>query len=198
MSRPVHQKEFDMALRGAQQTVMVIGDRPCGKRAGAPGTRVAIALLAAASASAWAYQDEGTVRNSFSDVDIVYGVAERIQKQTGAKTARFFIQQDNVYGFEDEEEAIRIANDTIYGLAAGVWTKDIGRAIRMSKALKAGTVWVNTYRAISYLMPFGGMKHSGLGRENGIEAIKEFLETKAIWISAATSTPPNPYIMRLT
>jgi (Z)-2-((N-methylformamido)methylene)-5-hydroxybutyrolactone dehydrogenase len=104
----------------------------------------------------------------------------------------------SVIGFEDEEDAIRIANDTIYGLAAGVWTKDIGRAIRMSRALKAGTVWVNTYRAISYLMPFGGMKHSGLGRENGIAAIKEFLETKAIWISAATSTPPNPYIMRLT
>ena len=103
----------------------------------------------------------------------------------------------SVIGFENEEEAIDIANDTIYGLAAGVWTKDIGRAIRMSKALKAGTVWVNTYRAISYLMPFGGMKHSGLGRENGINAIQEFLETKSVWISAAGSTPANPYIMRL-
>ena len=104
----------------------------------------------------------------------------------------------SVIGFDDEEEAIRIANDTIYGLAAGIWTKDIGRAIRMSKALKAGSVWVNTYRAISYLMPFGGMKHSGLGRENGINAVHEFLETKGIWISAANAAPANPYIMRLS
>ena len=104
----------------------------------------------------------------------------------------------SVIGFEDEADAIRIANDTIYGLAAGVWTKDIGRAIRMSRALKAGTVWVNTYRAISFMMPFGGMKQSGLGRENGIDAIKEFMETKAVWISAANAAPANPYIMRLT
>ncbi|HJS84622.1 MAG TPA: aldehyde dehydrogenase family protein, partial [Acetobacteraceae bacterium] len=86
----------------------------------------------------------------------------------------------SILGFEDEADAVRLANDTIYGLAAGVWTKDIGRAVRMSSALKAGTVWVNTYRAVSYMMPFGGMKHSGIGRESGIEAIREFLETKSV------------------
>ena len=62
----------------------------------------------------------------------------------------------SIIGFEDEAEAIRLANDTIYGLAAGVWTKDTGRAIRMSSALKGGTVWINTYRMIGYMMPFGG------------------------------------------
>ena len=92
--------------------------------------------------------------------------------------------------------AVRIANDTIYGLAAGVWTSDIGRAVRMSSALKAGTVWVNTYRAISYMMPFGGMKRSGIGRESGIEAIKEYLETKSVWLSYAKGAPANPFIMR--
>lgn len=102
----------------------------------------------------------------------------------------------SVIGFEDEAEAVRIANDTIYGLAAGVWTGDIGRAIRMSQALKAGTVWVNTYRAVSYMMPFGGMKHSGIGRESGIEAIDEYLETKSTWISYSTSAPANPFVMR--
>jgi aldehyde dehydrogenase (NAD+) len=102
----------------------------------------------------------------------------------------------SVIGFDDEEEAIRIANDSIYGLAAGVWTESIGRAIRMSKALKAGTVWVNTYRALSYMMPFGGMKHSGIGRESGLEAVKHYLETKSTWISYADNVPANPFVMR--
>jgi (Z)-2-((N-methylformamido)methylene)-5-hydroxybutyrolactone dehydrogenase len=102
----------------------------------------------------------------------------------------------SILGFDDEAEAIRLANDTIYGLAAGVWTSDIGRAVRMSSALKAGTVWVNTYRAVSYMMPFGGMKRSGLGRESGVEAIREYLETKSVWISTARGVPANPFILR--
>ena len=99
-------------------------------------------------------------------------------------------------GSKMKRRPIRLANDTIYGLAAGVWTTDIGRAIRMSSALKAGTVWVNTYRAVSYMMPFGGMKRSGLGRESGIEAIREYLETKSVWISTAKGVPANPFILR--
>lgn len=102
----------------------------------------------------------------------------------------------SIIGFDDEQQAIQMANDTIYGLAAGVWTENIGRAIRVSKAIKAGTVWVNTYRAVSYMMPFGGMKYSGLGRESGIESIRGFLETKSTWISYAQGAPANPFIMR--
>jgi aldehyde dehydrogenase (NAD+) len=101
-----------------------------------------------------------------------------------------------VIGFEDEEEAIRIANDTIYGLGAGIWTENIGRAHRMAKALKAGTVWVNTYRAISYMMPFGGMKYSGIGRESGVEAIRHYLETKSTWFSYVDKAPANPFVLR--
>jgi len=102
----------------------------------------------------------------------------------------------SIIGFDDEADAIRIANDTIYGLAAGVWTENIGRAIRVSRAIRAGTVWVNTYRAISYMMPFGGMKQSGIGRESGIESIRSYLETKSTLISFAQGAPGNPFVMR--
>ena len=68
--------------------------------------------------------------------------------------------------------------------------------MRVPKLLRAGTVWVNTYRAISYMMPFGGMKHSGVGRESGIDAVREYLETKSVWISTATDVPANPFVMR--
>jgi len=102
----------------------------------------------------------------------------------------------SIIGFEDEAEAVEIGNDVVFGLAAGVWTQNIGRAVRMSKALKAGTVWVNTYRAISYMMPFGGVKRSGLGRENGMETVRGYLETKAVWINTSDAAPGNPFVMR--
>ena len=102
----------------------------------------------------------------------------------------------SIIGFEDEAEAVKIGNGVAFGLAAGVWTGDIGRALRMSEALKAGTVWVNTYRSYSYMLPFGGMKRSGVGRENGIEAVHEFLETKSVMISTASASPMNAFVMR--
>lgn len=118
-------------------------------------------------------------------------------------TPQMRIAREEVFGpvlsiltFEDEAEAITMANDTIYGLAAGVWTQDIGRAMRVSKAIKAGTVWVNTYRAISYMMPFGGMKQSGIGRESGLSAIEEYLEQKSTWISYDDSPVSNPFVIR--
>lgn len=102
----------------------------------------------------------------------------------------------SIIGFDTEEEAVEIGNDIAFGLAAGVWTQNIGRAVRMSKALKAGTVWVNTYRAVSYMMPFGGVKRSGIGRESGIESIREYLSTKSVWINTSDAAPGNPFVLR--
>jgi acyl-CoA reductase-like NAD-dependent aldehyde dehydrogenase len=101
----------------------------------------------------------------------------------------------SVIPFDNEDEAVRIANATVYGLAAGVWTTSIRRAITMAERLEAGTVWVNTYRAVSYLSPFGGYKRSGIGRESGLEAIHEYLQTKSVWIDVSGATP-NPFVMR--
>ncbi|MGY2487257.1 aldehyde dehydrogenase [Cupriavidus sp. CP313] len=112
------------------------------------------------------------------------------------------IAQEEVFGpvlsilkFRDEAEAIAIANDSCYGLGAGVWTSDIGRAFRMSEKIQAGTVWVNTYRAVSFMSPFGGYKDSGLGRENGIAAIESYLQTKSVWINTGAATG-NPFTIR--
>jgi (Z)-2-((N-methylformamido)methylene)-5-hydroxybutyrolactone dehydrogenase len=101
----------------------------------------------------------------------------------------------SIIPFDDEDEAVRIANGTVYGLAAGVWTKSIRRALLMSERLEAGTVWVNTYRAVSYMSPFGGYKRSGIGRESGAEAIREYLQTKSVWIDIAGNAP-NPFVLR--
>jgi aldehyde dehydrogenase (NAD+) len=115
---------------------------------------------------------------------------------------RMRIAQEEVFGpvlsvikFRDEEEAVAIANDIAYGLGAGVWTQSVRRAITMARRIRAGTVWVNTYRAVSFLMPFGGYKASGIGRENGVEAIEGYLQTKSVWINNAPGGG-NPFIMR--
>ena len=120
---------------------------------------------------------------------------------TGVKN-KMRIAQEEIFGpvlsiipFSDDEEAIHIANDIIYGLAAGVWTKDLRRAMVMAERLEAGTVWINTYRAVSYMSPFGGYKKSGIGRESGQEMIKEYLQQKCVWISTATEVP-NPFVLR--
>lgn len=102
----------------------------------------------------------------------------------------------SVIKFSDEEEALAQANDSAYGLAAGLWTADMQRVFDISARLQAGTVWVNTYRAFSYLSPFGGYKRSGIGRENGQEAIYEYLQTKSIWISTQKEVP-NPFVMKI-
>jgi acyl-CoA reductase-like NAD-dependent aldehyde dehydrogenase len=116
---------------------------------------------------------------------------------------RMRIAQEEVFGpvlsvitFKTEDEAVEIANDTLYGLAAGVWTQSLDRAINMPARLRAGTVWVNAYRVVSYLAPFGGFKNSGIGRENGKEAIHEYLEAKSVFLNTKRGVS-SPFVMRL-
>ena len=112
------------------------------------------------------------------------------------------IAQEEVFGpvlsvirFDSEEEAIALANDTPFGLAAGLWTRDLRRAMMLPRRLKAGTVWVNAYRVVSYMAPFGGFKAAGSGRENGAAAIHEYLEAKSVFINPTPSIS-NPFTLQ--
>ncbi|MEK9626047.1 MAG: aldehyde dehydrogenase [Gammaproteobacteria bacterium] len=98
--------------------------------------------------------------------------------------------------FRSEEEALRIANDTNFGLASGIFTRDVGRALRVSKAIRAGIVWVNTYRAVSPVAPFGGFKDSGYGRESGMEAIYDYTRPKTVWLNTSADPIADPFVMQ--
>jgi acyl-CoA reductase-like NAD-dependent aldehyde dehydrogenase len=94
----------------------------------------------------------------------------------------------SVYSFGDEDDAVALANDTPFGLAGAVWTKDVHRAHRVAARVRAGTVWINAYRVVAPSVPFGGYGLSGIGRENGAEAIDAYLETKAVWVELTGGT----------
>ncbi|NNM72821.1 aldehyde dehydrogenase [Enterovirga sp. DB1703] len=98
----------------------------------------------------------------------------------------------SVIKFKDEDDAVEIANDTRFGLAAAVWTQNVHRAHRVAHRLRAGTVWVNAYRVVSFAAPFGGFKESGLGRENGMDSIREFTETKSVYVELS-GAPRDPF-----
>lgn len=112
------------------------------------------------------------------------------------------IMNEEVFGpvlaltpFDDEDEVVRLANGTRFGLAAGVWTRDLARAHIMARRLQAGTVWINIYRALTFNSPFGGFKSSGLGRANGAEAVDQYLQTKSVWCELGREVQ-DPFVLK--
>ena len=101
-----------------------------------------------------------------------------------------------VLDFGTEEEAVRLANATPYGLASGVFTRNLSRAHRLSRDIRAGVVWINTYRAVSPMAPFGGFGLSGNGREGGLESILDYTRTKTVWLRTSDDLIPDPFVMR--
>jgi aldehyde dehydrogenase (NAD+) len=113
------------------------------------------------------------------------------------------VARDELFGpvlavlrFGDDDEAVALANDSPFGLAAGVWTSNVSRAHSVAAQLDAGTVWVNTYRTLSYASPFGGRKASGYGRENGLEGFLEFTQPKSVWVETADEVIGDPFVLR--
>ena len=102
----------------------------------------------------------------------------------------------SVLRFRTEEEALALANDTEHGLAAGIFTRDNARALLMSRGVRAGIVWVNTYRAVSPIAEFGGLKNSGYGRESGFQAIYDYTRPKTVWMNTSSIPLGSQFVAR--
>ncbi len=140
----------------------------------------------------------GGKRATGGDLDAGFFVEPTIF--TGVSSSMSLAQEEifgpvlSVLTFSDEAEAVRLANDSPYGLGAGVWTRDGQRSLRVAHGIKAGTVWVNAYRAVSYNAPFGGFKQSGIGRENSLEGVLDYTDIKTVWIELTGATR-DPFTM---
>jgi len=119
-----------------------------------------------------------------------------VENDTPCAAEELFGPVLSVIPFDGEDDAVAKANDTPFGLASGIFTRNLTRAHRMIRRIRAGIVWVNTYRAVSPIVPFGGYGLSGLGREGGSEAVLDYTRVKSVWLRTSDDPIPDPFVMR--
>lgn len=156
---------------------------------------------------------EGFVERAKAQGAKLHFGGQRVQQQEGGwyfqptifecENSNFEIAREEIFGpvasvlkFSSEEQALAMANDSEYGLAAGIWTENLGRAHRMADRIQSGIVWVNTYRAVSPMAAIGGFHQSGYGREGGLESLHDYTEVKTVWINTSAEPMADPFIMR--
>lgn len=194
----VHESVHDelVSLIADRAATIKLGDPMCpdtemGPLANAPQFEKTMAYLRTAQAEGATVAYGGGAEQSLGGYFVKPTVLTDVDPNDTVVREEVFGPVLAVYRFHDEDQALRYANDTPFGLAAAAWTKDVHRAHRVAARLKAGSVWINAYRAVAPSVPFGGLGLSGIGRESGIDAIDAYTETKAVWIelSGATRDP---------